>query len=200
MSRLRRNQIVLPTKNDGYVMYGRIINVLPNNKYRVIDCGKHVTIYHHDDIHADGYKGHYKWRRREDDPERFLYMSTLRRLKQYSQCYNPDIWKKPKYRVLGKKDIDFDLAHDAFWGVTDGDVLPLNHSRCRAIKDHNVYKRWIMHGVIATMYRAERKARRLSGHNWEILISHDYREEVEILRGKREDIINDLVLLQLSKL
>ncbi len=195
-----RNTVISP-KGTGYAHYGRINKILPDNKYEVIDCGKHISIIDHGNIVVDGYKGCYEWGHGlESDRPRFRYMTTLRRLKQISQRYNPDVWKKPRHKLLKNDErISFDLARDAAWVVTEqGKRVTVTHFHGRKIKDHNHWYRAVLHDVMVTRYCAMNKALSVRGPNWHILVSRDYTERVEVKSGDIEDIKRDLLMVKLS--
>jgi hypothetical protein len=89
--RLRRNDIVVPIKNDGYVFFGRVNRVI-GNRIEVIDCGKCIINAPMSDYKKENYKGY--WENDMDgNPKRYQKMPTLRKLKQITSRYNPGILK-----------------------------------------------------------------------------------------------------------
>lgn len=89
---MRRGTVVRPAGPPGEWsgFYGRVVKVLSLGLVVVIDCGKHITIYHINEIEADGYKGRY-----ENDyfdmhsREHWLAMPNIRWLKKRCEIYNP---------------------------------------------------------------------------------------------------------------
>lgn len=198
--RYYRNTIVR-MKGTGFAHYGRINKVLPDNQYEVIDCGRHVSIVDHDVIEADGYKGLYDWGHEPDDKyPRFRHMTTLRRLKQKACIYNPDVWRKPQYKIIKN---DERISHDLVWEarciiIEQGVIANYTVFHGKRLRDHNYWRRYLLHDVLVTSYRAQHRPVSMHGKNWHILISKDYTEMVEIHSGNVEDIKRDLFLIKLS--
>ena len=203
----KRNQVVYIEDDGGYYHYGRILYKLPDNWFIVINAGKHVEKVSGDpDAKPKLVKIEYKgyWENGYSDLRSnfpiYRPMPTLRKLKQRASCYKPRVWKKPKYKVLRPSSIPYDLAREAFWVVRDhGEDVSLKHPM--RPKDHNPYKRRLLrdYDVLATSYMAMHKAHNLKGLNWEIKIACDYSETVEIVRGNRDEIMADLVILSLRQ-
>lgn len=85
---MKRNDVVMPKTGGGF--YGRIVRRIDSDHVQVICCGKHITVYHEDEleVHND-YKGF------TDRKGHFIPMTSLRRLKQMASYYH-DVWKKSK--------------------------------------------------------------------------------------------------------
>ncbi len=93
MSRpFRRNDVVIPKRGGSY---GRVWRVLAPDILLVITSGKHIAIFHPDDLVRDGYQGYYdNWGAVRQQYPVFRRMPSLRQLMLYATGYNPDIWKK----------------------------------------------------------------------------------------------------------
>jgi hypothetical protein len=204
----KRNQVVYVEDGGGYYHYGRIMRKLPNNHFMVIDTGKHITAACGDPdakvklVDNSQYQGY--WDDGYSDLRRefpvYRPMPSLRKLKQHASCYKPRIWKKPKYRDLIPSTIPFELAQGGYWVVRDfGDKVSNSHPM--RPRDHNPYSRHLLrdYDIIATRYQAMHKAHNLKSPNWEIKIANDYSETVEIVRGNRDEIMADLVILSLRQ-
>ena len=197
--RFHRNTIVRPRTDGSH--YGRILYVLPNGYYDVLDCGKHITRLHHDEIEADGYIGSWVFGRDARGlVPLFSHMTTIRKLKQISSGYNPDIWRKSRRRLLVNNPlIACDLASCAIYAIYDQGVrVSFREFGGKPFRDHNHYSRYLLHDVVVTTYKAMHKARSVRGRNWEILVSNDYTEHVEIRYGEVADILNDLIMIRLA--
>ena len=56
---MRRNDIVLVGKPDLYNFYGRIVEKIDDEHYKVVDCGRACGIWHYTDLTlANNYKGY----------------------------------------------------------------------------------------------------------------------------------------------
>lgn len=98
-TRLRRNDIVLvPSIRDGtpdhsgFRMYGRVWRRVSPDEVEVIDCGKYVQVLRDEWLEKSDYKGSPFFHH----PERFNFMPTLRRLKQITAFYYPEVWRKKR--------------------------------------------------------------------------------------------------------
>lgn len=98
-TRLRRNDVVLvPSIRDGvpdysgFRMYGRVWRRVSPDEVEVIDCGKYVQVFRDEWLEKSDYKGSFFFHR----PELFNRMPTLRRLKQITAFYNPQVWRKKR--------------------------------------------------------------------------------------------------------
>jgi len=93
--KLKRNDVVIERINRGYAHYGRVWKRFDENHVVVIDCGKHVQIYHEDELILSDYKGCYEWLHDPENdygnPVRFRYMTGLRKLKKRAKRYNPTL-------------------------------------------------------------------------------------------------------------
>lgn len=91
---LKRGTVVRPAGRPGEWsgFYGRVIKVLTLSLVVVIDCGKHVTIYHINELEADGYKGRYD---RDffslSSKQHWLAMPNMRYMKRIGRTYNPNL-------------------------------------------------------------------------------------------------------------
>lgn len=160
---------------------------------RVVDNGRHVYEVHVSEITSCDYQGYW------DKHNLFRHMPTLRKLKQKASCYSPNVWKKCKHKQLVPSDIPYELALNAFWVVYD---MKDQVTVCHPLRpqDHNPSRRFLYRDadIIATFYNASYKAHNLKGTSWEIKISDDRSDMVEIVSGNREDIMADLTLLYLQ--
>lgn len=93
--KLKRNDVVIERINRGYAFYGRVWKRLDDEHVVVIDCGKHVQIYHEDELILSDYRGDYTWQHYPgndyNNPVRFRYMPGLRKLKRAAKWYNPTL-------------------------------------------------------------------------------------------------------------
>jgi hypothetical protein len=93
---LKRNDIVTEYPNPGYVFYGRISRVFPDNTVEVLTCGRHIKTYHQDQLKKEDYTGY--WDNDWSDLRRkfpvFIRMPSLRKLKQRCAYYDKTVWKK----------------------------------------------------------------------------------------------------------
>lgn len=94
--KFRHNDIVVEKYTRGFSFFGRVWKRYDDNHVVVIDCGKHVIIYHEDDLEwLPSYKGCYKWQHHPGNeygnPIRFNFMPSLRRLKAMVKFYNPQL-------------------------------------------------------------------------------------------------------------
>jgi hypothetical protein len=86
---MRRNDIVMESKGEGWSPYGRI-NRRVGDKWEVIDCMRNISLYAETELNVcNDYKGFH-----EHYNERFIRMPTLRRLKQMAARYNKRVWKR----------------------------------------------------------------------------------------------------------
>lgn len=96
--KFRRNDVVTARKDAGHwTPYGRVWRRIDDDHVEVIDCGKHIGIYHDDDLVLHDYKG--RWDdfggiRREYPVWREF--PSLRKLKQMASYYQEDMWSKPR--------------------------------------------------------------------------------------------------------
>ncbi len=114
MRKLRRNDIVMEKHNPGYVCYGRVNRLLDDETVEVIDSGRYVTVYLMDDlILKNEYQGYWSddshvgfWDDEEMGVPRtlrqrfpvFFRMPSLRKLKQNTARYNPQVWRHYRKR------------------------------------------------------------------------------------------------------
>jgi hypothetical protein len=88
----RRNDVVIEKKYGG--SFGRVWRVLTPEHLLVVTAGKHIAIYHPDDIELSDYKGY--WDCGYSDLRRrfpvFRQMPSLHMLKKRARWYNPDIF------------------------------------------------------------------------------------------------------------
>ena len=107
---MRRNSVVSFKGDQTYVMYGRVIRMLPGDRAEVIDGGAHVTVYNVYDLDLhDDYKGRWDYRRNHkwkigDSPDDeyigfFRPMTSLRKLKQKRAYYDNTIWKHRRKKL-----------------------------------------------------------------------------------------------------
>lgn len=92
-------------QSRGYMFYGRVWRILDAEHVMVIDCGKHIQIYHPDDLEVFDYDG-----RPDGDPSGdqdfirnrfpvFYRMPSLRRLKKLAAHYAKEtVWKRKRPR------------------------------------------------------------------------------------------------------
>lgn len=100
--KLRRNDVVIKRDNSGFEFYGRVWKRFDDHHVWVIDCGKHVRVYHEDDLALSDYIGNYKWQHHPDNhygnPVRWRHMTGLRKLKimarKYSGFFGGKKWPK----------------------------------------------------------------------------------------------------------
>lgn len=90
--RLRRGDVVHERFNGGTFMYGRVWRRVDDNHVVVIDSGKHVQLYHEDELILTDYIGRWKWQRHPGNDyghtPRWSKMTSLRRLKAMAKDYN----------------------------------------------------------------------------------------------------------------
>ena len=56
---MRRNDIVLVGKPDLYNFYGRIVEKIDDEHYKVVDCGRNYGVWHYSDLTlSNEYKGY----------------------------------------------------------------------------------------------------------------------------------------------
>lgn len=94
--KLKRNDVVTDRAyGDCRLLYGRVWKRYDEHHVIVIDCGRHVKIYHEDGLVLSDYKGYYKWQHHPGNdygnPIRFQYMTGLRKLKKMAKHYNPTL-------------------------------------------------------------------------------------------------------------
>ena len=104
MPKFKRNSIVSEKNCDGgWIPYGRVNRFVSPNTVEVIFCTRDVRILTLDEIEdQSSYKG--LWITRQKKPTKidgewvyekdFVYMATLRKLKQMAAYYNKTVWKK----------------------------------------------------------------------------------------------------------
>lgn len=105
---IKRRSVVMAkpgSAGDMWSPYGRVNRFINNEYVEVIDCSKHVVVYHIDEVEAVDYDG--RWDTagavREKFPV-FVWMPSMRKLKQMRAHHDKLIWKKNrKYRKLTKK-------------------------------------------------------------------------------------------------
>jgi len=112
--RLRRNDVVMEREKDGHWSpYGRVWRRHDDDHVEVIDCTKHVTLYHEDElVLVLGYSGFWTMGSMEYDrlpngeidymtgrrvKQRFVRMATLRRLKRMATRYQPHFGGSSQY-------------------------------------------------------------------------------------------------------
>lgn len=99
--RLRRNDVVAEREADGgWSPYGRVWRRHDRDHVEVVDCMKHVTVYHEDELRlVIGYQGYWTL----GDPvegvspcapsmrinQRLIRMASLRKLKRMASRYQP---------------------------------------------------------------------------------------------------------------
>ena len=89
---LRRGDVVIERDGDMITMYGRVWRRYDENHVVVIDCGKHITLYHEDELALSDYKGRWEWQCHPGNEDgrktKWLPMTSLRKLKQIARQYN----------------------------------------------------------------------------------------------------------------
>jgi hypothetical protein len=92
--KLRRGDVVHERHHGGYIMYGRVWRRIDKNHVVVIDCGKHIQLFHEDELVLTDYDGRWAWRREPGNDEgkrpKWMPMTSLRRLKSMAREYHPD--------------------------------------------------------------------------------------------------------------
>ncbi len=90
--RLRRNDVVMERNGDMITMYGRVWRRADEKHVIVIDCGKHITLYHEDELVLTDYKGKWEWQRHPGNEAgnkpKWRPMTSLRKLKAMAKDYN----------------------------------------------------------------------------------------------------------------
>jgi hypothetical protein len=93
---MKRNDIVLVDKGSPQRLYGRIIRIIDSEHAEIIDCGKFCRILHKDTFEIDNdYSGYWMF---HNGKERWYWMPTIRKLKQITAFYNPNVFKKNRNR------------------------------------------------------------------------------------------------------
>lgn len=93
-NKFKRRQVVMEAKVDMFRFYGRVWKIVDEHHVIVIDCGRHVTKYHVDDLIAcDDYKGFMseRWWHHEARRKVWIPMTSMRRLKKRARYYNPTL-------------------------------------------------------------------------------------------------------------
>ncbi len=88
MSRkLKRNDVVkLPCHGGLFRFYGRVWRRLDEQQVVVLDCGSQVNIYRDEELSIVDYKGYWQ-PRANDQPDRWVPMTSLRALKRQAGVY-----------------------------------------------------------------------------------------------------------------
>jgi hypothetical protein len=90
---MKRNDIVMEVECKGFWSpFGRIVRRISTAEVEVIWCTKQIEVVKESDlILKNDYKGFWI---PINGVQRWIPMSTLRKLKQMASRYNPNVWKK----------------------------------------------------------------------------------------------------------
>lgn len=128
--KLRRNDIVMERDAGGHWSpYGRVWRRHDNDHVEVIDCTKHVTVYHEDELAlVEDYKGFWTPSRtvydrgpdgqtlyhtgRMTEP-RFIRMASLRQLKRKASRYQPHFGGRRQYSRKDRAEALANPCHHA---------------------------------------------------------------------------------------
>ena len=103
----RRAVVSESSTGGGWSPYGRVNRFINDEYVEVVDCTRHVVVYHISEIKATNYNG--RWEvtgpLREQYPV-FNRMPSMRKLKQMRAGYDKLIWKKNRKKVLKAREND----------------------------------------------------------------------------------------------
>lgn len=112
--RLRRNDVVMEREGDGgWTPYGRVWRRHDETHVEVIDCTKHVQVYHEDELKlVEDYQGYWTlgdlaydhgpdgevlWHTGRRVNQRLIRMASLRKLKRMATRYQPHFGGSSQY-------------------------------------------------------------------------------------------------------
>lgn len=106
---MKPNQVVRVKKDETWIVPMRIWKQLPDGRFLVLSCLKHIEAYYEDELEPLDYKG--RWDMRDTELRRrfpvYYRFPSLRKLKQITSGYHPDIWKRKRPKGTIPKGTSF---------------------------------------------------------------------------------------------